>query len=359
MQGPVTGQLAPEKGPGCALAAPEALFMGPAVTVPARCRVPRSFEGGRWPPRPRVSSGFYKAHGLGNDYLVFEGGDDLARDAPSWTATPENVERVCDPHRGVGADGVVVLDSGSPRVHAGRISVSLRMFNPDGGEFERSGNGLRVLASYLLKRHPGIEIIDAVIAGSRVRMRVHGSRAGTFDISVDMGTALTGAAAIDAAPELLAGAQPPFVMAGPQGEPLHVVPVSVGNPHLVVLAEPSGMTCSEAVLRPLGTFLSSHPSIRHGTNVQLARAVDGRAEACIWERGVGRTSASGTSSCAVAVALVLAGHLAPGTILVEMPGGRMQVTVDESYGVQLRGPVVSVLSGTLEPGLLATFVHDS
>jgi diaminopimelate epimerase len=127
----------------------------------------------------------------------------------------------------------------------------------------------------------------------------------------------------------------------------------------VVLAEPSGVDFTEEWFAPLGRFLSTHPAIAHGTNVQLARVSEGRAEACIWERGVGRTSASGTSSCAVAVALVLVGGLDPGEIMVEMPGGRMQVTVDASLNVRLRGPVESIMTGTLEQGLLATFEPES
>ena len=91
----------------------------------------------RWLTRPRLSRGFYKAHGLSNDYLVFEEGDD-------WTATPAAIRAVCDRFSGVGSDGIVVLLSGAGR-------PSLRMFNPDGGEFERSGNGLRILASCLLR----------------------------------------------------------------------------------------------------------------------------------------------------------------------------------------------------------------
>ncbi|HEM46242.1 MAG TPA: hypothetical protein ENO23_04265, partial [Alphaproteobacteria bacterium] len=124
----------------------------------------------RWPPPPTLSASFFKGHGLGNDYLVFEEGDD-------WVASAPNVRRVCDRHRGVGSDGIVVLlarpggavpVSGRPSDAPGRGGSSgapgrgepsgapesvlrLRMFNPDGSEFERSGNGLRVLASYVLR----------------------------------------------------------------------------------------------------------------------------------------------------------------------------------------------------------------
>ena len=93
----------------------------------------------QWGPRPMLSKRFYKAHGLGNDYLIFEEGSE-------GIATPDKVAEVCNRNYGVGADGIVVLLGelleGLPQ---------LRMFNPDGSEFERSGNGLRILAAYLYR----------------------------------------------------------------------------------------------------------------------------------------------------------------------------------------------------------------
>ncbi|MCH1572188.1 MAG: diaminopimelate epimerase [Longimicrobiales bacterium] len=321
-----------------------------------------------WLARPVVSSRFYKAHGLGNDYIVFEAApaSSVAQatsmeraETETWIATPDNVALVCDPHRGVGSDGIVVVDwngtvgKEDPATH---IRVSLRMFNPDGGEFERSGNGLRVVASYLATWIRDLEIIDSRVGGEEVHMRVHGVRTGVFDVSVDMGQARSGPAAIGAAPGLIDGDQAPYSLNGPEGEELEVVPVSVGNPHLVVLTDGSGRDdFSEERLAVLGPFFAAHPGIPGGTNVQLARSVDGRIEAFIWERGVGRTSASGTSSCAVAVALVLAGRIPPGELRVHMPGGTLQVRVSESLDVGLRGPVESVMTGSLEPGLLARF----
>lgn len=323
-------------------------------------------------PRPTVLSRFYKAHGLGNDYIVFEAarGSRVEQAEPrgraesdTWIATPKNIALVCDPHRGVGSDGIVVVDrrsTGGEGDQSTHMDVSLRMFNPDGGEFERSGNGLRVLASYLATWIQGLEVIDAQVAGDVVRMRVHGIRNGVFDVSVDMGQARSGPAAIGADPGLIDGEQVPFSLNGPEGEELEVVPVSVGNPHLVVLSDGAdGDDFSEERLSVLGPFLATHPGIPGGTNVQLARAVDGRIEAFIWERGVGRTSASGTSSCAVAVALVLAGRVPPGELHVHMPGGTLQVKVSESLDAVLRGPVESVMTGSLEPGLLARFEPGS
>jgi diaminopimelate epimerase len=288
----------------------------------------------RWPDPPTLAASFYKAHGLGNDYMVFEEGN-------GWRASPQAVRAVCDPHRGVGSDGIVALLAD----RSGGL-FRLRMFNPDGSEFERSGNGLRVLASHLARM--GVESPYLVeVGGGRVRMLAHGSAQGVHDVSVEMGSARVGPGAVGLDPAALhaSGCLP-----GPGGEPLSVVPVSVGNPHLVVLFD----DLTEERLNELGPFLVAHPALAHGANVQLARAAGPAAcDALIWERGVGPTSASGTSSCAVAVALVHRKALAPGEITVRMPGGSMSVTVTEELDVVLRGPVEEVCTGTLTDPFLA------
>ncbi|MGE0157838.1 MAG: diaminopimelate epimerase [Gemmatimonadales bacterium] len=288
----------------------------------------------RWPASPRLAASFYKAHGLGNDYVVFEEGRD-------WVARPEAVRAVCDPHRGVGADGIVAL-----LADRSDDVFRLRMFNPDGSEFERSGNGLRVLGSYLV-RHGERSPFTIEVGGSRVRMSVHGDLTKRdHDISVEMGRADVGPEAVALDPRVLDARG---TLPGPHGTRLHVVPVSIGNPHLVVLADEP----TDAMLHEIGPFLVAHPALAHGANVQIARAT-GRsaAEALIWERGVGPTSASGTSACAVAVALLTEGRTDPGEIRVHMPGGVMRVTVDRARNVVLRGPVEEVCTGTLTEAML-------
>jgi diaminopimelate epimerase len=289
---------------------------------------------------PLLSASYYKAHGLGNDYLVFEEGD-------AWRASPTAITAVCDPHRGVGSDGVVALLS--DRSHD---TFRLRMYNPDGSEFERSGNGLRVLASHLVRAGvPSPYRIE--VGGGRVTMTAHGSSNGLHDISVEMGAATLGTAAVGLDAHALDAAGR---MQGIDGEPLLVVPVSVGNPHLVVLVD----ELAESRLYELGPFLVAHPALARGANVQLARVAEadpaggGVADALIWERGVGPTSASGTSACAVAVALVSQERLAPGAITVRMPGGSMEVGVSAALDVELRGPVQEVCTGALTPGFLAS-----
>ncbi|MEC9015222.1 MAG: diaminopimelate epimerase [Gemmatimonadota bacterium] len=277
-----------------------------------------------------LSKRFYKAHGLGNDYLVFEEGSE-------WIATPDTVAEICDRNHGVGADGIVVLMGelleGLPQ---------LRMFNPDGSEFERSGNGLRILAAYLYREdRVGDTPFEGTVGGDLVRMTVHDVQDGIYDISVEMGQARVGpdsvglnASSLDSSGRIL----------GTDGSYLNVIPVSIGNPHLVVFVP----EVSNTILESLGPFLATHSGLSNGANVQLVGPLVGnRLEAAIWERGVGPTSASGTSACAVAVAAIWSKKLDPGAVMIDTTGGSLEVHVNAELEVVLHGPVTEVCTGTL------------
>jgi diaminopimelate epimerase len=235
----------------------------------------------------------------------------------------------------------VLLLSGGQGVFA------LRMFNPDGGEFERSGNGLRILASHLHRNGrvaTGVPF-DVEVGGDRVRMEVNGTGFdGVFDVSVEMGRASTEPRDAGFTP------RGPTRLELPDAGRVDFRTVSVGNPHAVVFTE--ALTLER--LRLVGPGLATHPAFAHGTNVQLARPVPGEqaVDALVWERGVGHTSASGTSACAVAVAAVHAGLVAPGAVEVRMEGGTLLVTVSDSLRVVLRGPVQEVCTGDLTEGFV-------
>jgi diaminopimelate epimerase len=240
---------------------------------------------------------FAKWHGLGNAYLLLERED---AGAPLDAA---RVIRLCDPHVGVGADGVLeVVAVDGPR-------AEIVVWNPDGSTAELSGNGTRIAARWLARRIGATEVTIAV--GRReVAARL---RAG-LDVEQELGE-------IDAgAPETL----------DVDGERVEVTPVTVGNPHAVVRREPA----RDELLR-LGPLLERHPRFPERTNVQLAR-VDGPHDvtAAVWERGAGETRSSGTSACAVAAAAIANGwcespvtvHLPAGALLVAIAGGRATLT---------------------------------
>jgi diaminopimelate epimerase len=291
-----------------------------------------------------VTPRWFKAHGLGNDYLVFESGD-------GWRAEPDAIARVCDRWTGVGGDGIVVVmpkPIGKP--------VPLRMFNPDGSEFERSGNGLRVLAAYLRHRGSvGLKPFEVEAGGDRIRMQVHGKdERGRYDVEVEMGRARVGAEAVALDPAALDGEGR---ISHPELGAVPLVPISVGNPHAVVFVEDLGGSFERTTLDRLGPGLATHPSFAHGTNVQLVRAAPPAAlEILIWERGVGPTSASGTSACATAVAAVASARLGPGDIEVRMQGGSFQVRVTAELDVVLRGPVDEVGTGEMAKGFVRALI---
>lgn len=290
--------------------------------------------------RPLGGRDFFKGHGLGNDYLVVDEGS-------VWRLTPDAVRAVCHRNLGIGSDGVVLLHRGEAQ------PFRVRGFNPDGSEFERSGNGLRIVAAHLFRRgRVSSDPFTVEIAGDRVSMQVHGADGrGEYDVSVEMGTAATGPAAVgftsvDA--ERPAAGRLVTDCTGPLAAEF----VSVGNPHCVIFGDPEPWRALDvAELARLGGALTAHPAFREGVNVQLARIVATDAiEALVWERGVGHTSASGTSACAVAVAAVASGRLPPGEKRIRMEGGELRVQVDEELQVRLRGPVRAVADGELDPG---------
>lgn len=295
-----------------------------------------------------LEAGFFKAHGHGNDYLVFQEGE-------SFSLTEEVVRLLCHPHRGIGADGIVVLLRPRSQTEkgigpSGPEPFRLRMFNPDGGEFERSGNGLRVLGAYLFHSgRVGVGRPFAVeVGGDRVELEVLDPGAeGVMNLAVEMGRARFGLAAVGGD---RGSTEPIVTLSLSEGRQVQVRPVSMGNPHCVVLME----DLRHEALLELGPALTSHPAFPAGTNVQLARVTgEGEVEILIWERGVGRTASSGTSACAVAAACVEAGHLAAGPIRVGMEGGSFAVSVSPEMSVRLEGPIRTILTGHLTEGFLS------
>jgi diaminopimelate epimerase len=262
----------------------------------------------------------FKAHGLGNDYLVLE-------DGPAMNA--ELVRAVCERERGVGGDGVLEpFDAGD------EADFGVRIWNPDGSVAEKSGNGLRIFAHWLVAARGAPRSFSVWTGVCRVECDV-----GQQTIGVDMGAASFEPAdvPVEAAGPLIDGEL--ALASGIE----RVTAVGLGNPHCVLFrTEP----LEKVPFRVWGPEIERHPRFPHRTNVQFARVLDRkRVEILIWERGAGETMASGSSSCAVAAAGVRTGRLDAGRIEVLMPGGTLYVTV-AANGIRLEGPVEPV--GTIE-----------
>ncbi|HET7322016.1 MAG TPA: diaminopimelate epimerase, partial [Longimicrobiaceae bacterium] len=214
----------------------------------------------------------------------------------------------------------------------------------DGTEAEKSGNGLRIFAAYLLR-------LGEVRAGERftvetpggvVTMEILEERPDSLLVEVEMGHASFHSADVG-----LRG--PDHTVDGEMlelesGARVTITAVSLGNPHCVVFSD----TLHPAELREIAPEISTHPAFERGTNVQFARAVAPAAvEAWVWERGAGETLASGSSACAVAAAAVRRGLVSERLVEVRMPGGALHVTVGDDFSLTLRGPVEVVYEGEL------------
>lgn len=278
---------------------------------------------------------FFKGQALGNDYLVVN--------AAEVAMTVGRAIRMCDRHRGIGADGILIgeLD---------RTPVRLRILNPDGSWAEKSGNGLRIFAAYLY--HRGLvrqnEWFDVELPRDTVSMRVENMlERGTLMIRVEMGRARFEGRLIGFTPE--PGEALDCGLELPQGGTVTVNTVYLGNPHCVVFVN----ELKRDVFMTSAPQLCTHPAFIAGTNVQFARIVGpNEIEAWIWERGVGETLASGSSACAIAAAAVRRGVVRPGHFIVGMQGGAVEVSVSPDFDLTLLGQAQIVYEGRVLDGVI-------
>ena len=274
---------------------------------------------------------FAKGQALGNDYLVID-----ATDLP-WPLEPHRIRLLCDRHLGIGSDGILL---GFPS----ETPIRLRIYNPDGSEAEKSGNGLRIFAAYLHGR--GIvrdEPFAVALPKDTVEMRVEDTLPdGQLMIAVDIGTPSFRGADVGFGPE--PGEALGFELDLGEAGVARVNTVSLGNPHCVVFVD----ELDRADFLRRAPALATHPAFAAGTNVQFARvAGPDRLEAWIWERGAGETLASGSSASAVVAAARRLGLVAARDLVVDMPGGQVQVQAGEGEALRLRGPAEIVYRGRL------------
>lgn len=273
---------------------------------------------------------FHKYQALGNDYLVVEF-------EAAQTPSAALVQRICDRHYGVGSDGILVpgqSPNGDP---------SVRIFNPDGSEAEKSGNGIRIFARYLwdVKRVTDQPFLLAT-KGGVVQCQVRDSGR---QIVVDMGRVTFDSAAIP-----IAGPRRDVIdeKMDVDGETIRYTGVSIGNPHCVIHTEAP----SRAMAERLGPRIERHANFPNRANVQFVKVAHRRRiEIQIWERGAGYTFASGSSSCAAAAASVRRGFCDP-ELVVAMPGGELSISVSKDFEVRMTGPAAKIAEGILSPELL-------
>jgi diaminopimelate epimerase len=253
---------------------------------------------------------------LGNHFLLAE------RDTLALALNEARARILCDPAVGLGADGV--LEVWTPE----DADVAVRVWNLDGSIAEVSGNGTRIAVAWAAERLGRSELTVATDAGvGRARVLDDGR------IAVSMGTA---------------------VLSGPQYAPIGEAPgpehrfVSIGNPHMVLDVD----DIESYPLEIEGPRLEHHAWFPERTNVEAIRVLDRhRLELRVWERGVGETQACGSGAVASAVAAISSGRCAS-PVVVEMPGGRVEVEVDAELAVQLIGTAERLYEADLDPSLV-------
>jgi diaminopimelate epimerase len=278
---------------------------------------------------------FVKMHGLGNEYIV------LDRTNIDFQLTKQAIMRLCNIHFGIGSDGIVMV------VPSTKADFGFRVYNPDGSEAEKSGNGLRILCKYLYDygyaktRHFSLETMTDIVYADIVEEE----KGKAMLIRLDMGKAIFASRDIPVNSD-----QPEFIgqkiMAG--DKEFEVNCVSVGNPHCVVIKQ----ELDENEIRTYGPLLENHPLFPNRINVQFARVLsDHDAQIMIWERGAGYTLASGSSSCAASCILVKRG-LIKGDLTMHMQGGTLKINIDKNWNILMTGEVREIARGVLGGELL-------
>jgi len=273
---------------------------------------------------------FVKTHGLGNEYIV------LDEEKISLNLTQKAIQRICNVNFGLGSDGILL------KVKSNKADFGLRIFNPDGSEAEKSGNGLRIFCKYIydygLTKN---EEFSVETKGGIVNAKIiETSNKKAKLISVDIGKAVFNSKEIPTN----------FKTKEVIGEKLQVDDreyeincVSMGNPHCVILKE----ELKTDEIKRYGNIIENHCQFPNRTNVQFAKVTSrSEAEILIWERGAGFTLASGSSSCAVA-SVLRKKNLVDNKVKIKMLGGELLIEIDEYWNIKMTGEVRQIAEGTL------------
>ena len=271
---------------------------------------------------------FEKWQALGNDYLILE------HQALPWPLTAARIRRICDPHLGVGGDGVLLLGPAEDP----QLVARLRIFNPDGSEAELSGNGARQAIMYL-RRHGTADADEFTI--ETVAGPVHARVTGPTTCTIDLGRART------TSPDFPSGRYDGRAQLHADGKRWRFQHIQVGNPQCAIHCD-----WLEALDLPaIGPAIEGHELFPNRTNVSWFRELErGVIRARIFERGVGETLSSGTGASGAAVAYHLEGG--PTSVTVKLDGGELAVEIGPELQVGLTGWAVPVYRGELSDELI-------
>ena len=289
---------------------------------------------------------FTKMQDCGNDYIFIENFD-------GSVSCPESLcVSLCQPHYGIGADGIVLME------YSAKADVRMRSFNRDGSEGKMAGNNLRCVGKYMYdKGYLRTEDLSVETAGGIRRLKLFCRDGQVSSVSVDMGRASLSASSVPVDMEKLSEHSPESAFSSLPSAFIRDVPVriadrdwritclSVGNPHCVVFCD----TVDTLDLETVGPQFEHAELFPERVNAEFVRVVSRTAlRMRVWERGNGATLACGTGACAAVVAAVENGYCDKGTdVRVTLPGGDLIVNYTDDR-VLLTGSATVVFSGTFE-----------
>jgi diaminopimelate epimerase len=278
---------------------------------------------------------FVKAHGLGNDYIVIDS------ESISFELTTERIKRICNVHYGIGSDGILL------KIKSIKADFGLKIYNPDGSEAEKSGNGLRIFSKFLYDYGFAKDSSFSIqtLGGLVHAYIIETSNNKATKVKVDMGKAIFIAKDV---PVTCNENECMDMELQVRDKKYLINCVSVGNPHCVVVKEELN---TEEILH-YGSLIENSNIFPNRINVQFAKPISRKqVEILIWERGAGYTLASGSSSCAVASVLKKK-SLIDNEVDIIMPGGILQIEIDNDWNIRMTGEVKEIASGTLSNELI-------
>jgi diaminopimelate epimerase len=279
---------------------------------------------------------FHKYHALGNDYLVL---DPKNFDA---VPSPEAIRRICHRNLGIGSDGILW----GPFNHVeGKENFNLRIFNPDGSEAEKSGNGLRIFCRYLWDQHlvASNASFQVNTKGGVVKAAVHPDGQ---EVTVSMGKVSFASNLIPVKGDSREVLQEELLIGD---QVLEFSAATIGNPHCVIRTEQT----SPEMAKKFGPMIENNLIFPNRSNVQFLEILDRKnLKLEIWERGAGYTLASGSSSSAAAAVARKLDWCDP-ELTVHMPGGTLQIIVQEDFQIIMKGEVTKVFGGEADGELFS------
>lgn len=273
---------------------------------------------------------FVKSHGLGNDYIVM----DLKK--INFKLDKKRIKEICHRNYGIGADGILLL------VNSKKADFGLKIYNPDGTEAEKSGNGLRIFSkflydyeytkkrNFLIETKGGIVHSEVILKNKKIK-----------DVKVDMGVASFESKKIPVKTKNKYSINQKIKV---KNQSFTYSSVTVGNPHCVIFLK----NTSKDLALKFGRLIEENKLFPKRTNVQFAQIISkNKVKIEIWERGAGYTLASGSSSCGVVSVGYKLGLLSE-KVEVIMPGGKLYIEIDKDYKLIMKGPVEEICNGQLK-----------